>query len=174
MGISSNPLNANQFFRNKQFHSDAKPLIACCGLQTPENLGSILRIAGNIGCTKVYLIDSPAEFRESKIKKTAGAAYGKVQWETLSKAQFLSSYPKDYQLIALETAPEATNIYQAEIPLKSLFILGNESDGIAEDILEQCHQQIYLPMPGPVKSMNITQALTACVFEWVRRYVRAS
>lgn len=171
MGISKNPLNANRFFCNKQYSSETSPLIACCGLQTPENLGSILRIAGNIGCSTVYIIDSPAEFRESKIKKTASSAYGKVCWKSLSTEEFLTQYPKDYQLIALETAPGAKNLYQTEIPIKSLFLLGNESDGIAEDIMAHCQAKVYLPMPGPVKSMNITQALTACVFEWTRRFV---
>ena len=54
------------------------PLIIADGLRTPENVGSLVRLAANIGITKVVLLNSP-ELKVSKMRKTACMAWDYVE-----------------------------------------------------------------------------------------------
>ena len=78
----------------------------------------------------------------------------------------------DY-LIAIETCSEAKNIYKTTLPIDAAFIVGNEKYGISEELLSRTHQQVFIPMPGPVKSLNVSHALSIALFEWYRQnYVK--
>jgi len=52
-------------------------------------------------------------------------------------------------------------------------LAGNESHGVPEDVIKQSNLQIYIPMPGGCKSMNISHALSVGGFEWYRK-IRAN
>ena len=57
----------NRDAEKKQEH----PIIVCWKLITPNNLGSILRLADNMACEKVLFVDENPNFKDRNIKKTA-------------------------------------------------------------------------------------------------------
>ena len=46
------------------------PIIVCWKLNTPNNLGSILRLGDNMACEKVLFVDENPSFKARNIKKT--------------------------------------------------------------------------------------------------------
>ena len=138
-------------------------------LNTPENIGGIIRVAGNVGCAKVIFTGNQEEFRHSKIRRSATNGYTKVNWEFCEEKEWPSKIPKGFVKIAVETVAEATDIYHTELPEKVAFIVGNESFGITEWSLTQCDASVFIPMPGIVKSLNVNQAAAVVMFEWWRR-----
>ena len=51
------------------------------------------------------------------------------------------------------------------------FVVGNESRGIREEILEQCDKIVYIPVPGPTRSLNVSHAAAVALFEWQRQMI---
>ena len=102
------------------------------------------------------------------IKKTAASAYKKVEHVFIAPNALHEYLPKDYALVAIETSQSAQNIYQSQLPEKIAFLVGNERAGITAPILEHCCMQVYIPMFGITKSMNVTHALAVSLFEWIR------
>ena len=135
---------------------------------TPENIGSIIRLAANLGSDKVIVTGS-SECRQSKIKKTAGAALGHVNVIYCDYNNLSNYIPDDFEMIALETATGAKNIYEVEMPGKMALVLGNEKFGVSIDLLSKCSKAYYIPMTGPIKSMNVSHAASVCAFEWMRQ-----
>jgi tRNA G18 (ribose-2'-O)-methylase SpoU len=145
-------------------------MLVAIELSNPENVGGLIRVAGSADCERVIFTGDEKNFKRSKIKSTATSGYNNVNWEFCSEQGWPDKIPDGYTIIGVETCPDATNIYETELPSdKVAFVVGNESFGISEWSLERCNQIVYMPMPGIVKSLNVSQAATLAMFEWWRR-----
>ena len=47
--------------------------------------------------------------------------------------------------------------------------MGNEQEGISRLVMEHCDFLAKLPIEGEVASLNVAQAATACMYEWLRQ-----
>lgn len=160
--------HSNTFFEQEGYREipqEYQPIIITDHFSTPTNLGSIIRLAANIGAKKVIAI-SDQDFRISKVKKTAGAAHGHIQVEYIEENALHNFLPDGYQLVALETCSGSKNIFQEQLPDKMALILGSEKYGIRPELLAKCAKAVHIPMCGPIKSMNVTHAASVCLFQW--------
>lgn len=157
---------------NANSRLDDAPIILCDSFKTPENIGSIIRLAANVGCTKVISIGG-GTYKSWRVKRTACMAIDYVELielETQDFVEHVSDYiPEGYVMTAVETSPIATNIYQTALPRKAVLVLGSEINGVCEDVLNLCPVQVYIPMTGPATSMNVATAASVAIFEWQRQ-----
>lgn len=49
------------------------------------------------------------------------------------------------------------------------FLVGNEGAGLSSGLLELATQQVTIPMPGKVESLNAAAATAICLFEAARQ-----
>lgn len=153
----------------------SRPVIIADNLRTPENMGSVLRLAGNIGAQKtLFISDVAQQFKNYKIKKTASGAAEKTSWKIIPFNELRNELPTDYQLIGLETSLESASIYDFEFTEKTAFVIGNEVNGIGQELLDKSDHLLYVPIPGPISSLNTTHALSIALFEWYRQMVKIS
>lgn len=159
-------LNHGQLYDNC-----SRPIIIADGLTNPENMGSVLRLAGNIGAKHTIFISGLADqFRKFKIRKTASGAYEKTSWQIIFDINELERLiPTDYEFIAIETTSDAINIFSFAFPEKTVFIVGSEGFGISDQLLNIAAHKLYIPLPGNISSLNVTHALSIAMFEWLRQ-----
>lgn len=171
-------MNKNSFefferFRNNAAYRDIdKPIIIADDLRTPENMGAVLRLAGNIGASEtLFISDKAHEFKNYKINRTASGGEKKTDWRIIAKEDAILKdlLPQGYQIVALETDSNASNLMETRLPDKCAFLIGNEVSGISEDLMHQAKQAVFIPVPGPVSSLNVTHALSVALFEWLRQ-----
>ena len=161
----------SQFFFKEQsdyYPPEDAPILVALDLQTPANVGSFIRLAGNMGCKKLLFTGKQADYNTAKIKRTATTAFNQVDWQFVEHRQWHQHIPEDYQIVAVETTAEATSVFSADLKGKFAFVLGNERYGIDKESLEHCAGHLYIPLPGKVKSLNVVQAATVVLFEWLR------
>ena len=164
--------NSVTFFANHKIEPIPKNsdlILAVWEIGTPANIGRVIRLGHNIGAKKVLFINENKTFRESKIKKTAGFSYDQMNWKFISKTNFFELLESEFQLIVLETCDGAKNIFEMEFPNKTILLAGSESHGIPSEIIEKNSIQVFIPMAGGCKSMNISHALSVAAFEWYRQ-----
>jgi len=164
---------ANQFFKNQNYKSlpeEAAPIIIAWHLKTPENAGHLLRLAANASCRKVLFVKSDDEvsFKSSKMKYVAGQSAKEVDWSYCLPEEVSFFVPDDYTFVALETFPGSHNLFDVHLPGKMALMVGSEKSGIPEEIQFPGQVDVHIPMPGPVKSMNVSHAAAVCLFDWVR------
>lgn len=157
------------------YNTISRPVIISDNLRTPENMGSVLRLAGNIGAQKtLFVSDIANQFKNYKINKTASGAAEKTNWKIITFDELEDEIPIEYQLILLETVSKSINIYDFKFPEKTAFLIGNEVNGIRQELLDKADHVLHIPIPGPVSSLNTTHALSIAVFEWYRQMVKIS
>jgi tRNA G18 (ribose-2'-O)-methylase SpoU len=165
--------HSKHFFSSQQcadIPASMRPILIADGLSTPENIGHLIRLGANIGVNKVLAI-MENDLRKSKIRKTAGTAYDHIITEYIKREDLLKHLPNTHVLTALETAPLAVNIFDQSLPANMALVVGNEKHGIHPGTLKLCKHTVYIPMSGPVKSMNVSHAAAVCLFQWYREYV---
>lgn len=163
--------DSRELFSAKCQLEDA-PIILCDSFKTPENIGSIIRLAANVGCSKVISIGG-GTYKSWRVKRTACMAIDYVDLVELETEDFLANIsdyiPSDYIMTAVETSPTATNIYKTSLPRKAVLVLGSEINGVCDSVLSLCPVQVYIPMTGPATSMNVATAASVAIFEWQRQ-----
>jgi tRNA G18 (ribose-2'-O)-methylase SpoU len=171
--MDSTTKGAEEFFHRDygtRFYANrSRPVIVGIDLQTPANIGGLIRLAGNTGCRKVIITGDESHFRNGKIRRAASNAYGVVDTLFCDLSQWREAIPEDYTVVAVETAAGATDIYSTPLPEKIALVVGNERFGLPDEVLSRCDKAVYIPMPGHTLSMNVVQAAAVATFEWLRQ-----
>ena len=164
--------NSVEFFKhqkNTASSESADIILAVWEIGNPENTGQIIRLAHNVGASKVLFVNEEVNFKESKIKKTAGFSFEQMDWAFIAENKFFDLLEGEYKFVVLETCEGSANIFQQTFPDKTILMAGSESHGIPPKIIEKSDLQVHIPMPGGCKSMNISHALSVASFEWLRQ-----
>lgn len=146
-----------------------RPIVIADHLMTPDNMGAMIRIADNIGATEMCFLGEESKHSLGKIRRAAASSRGNIQWYFTEETNLRKIVPEGKTIVAIETADNATCIYETALPKDVAFIVGSESHGLSEDLLKQCDMVVYIPVPGPTRSLNVSHAAAVALFEWQRQ-----
>ena len=146
-----------------------RPILIADHLMAPDNLGAMIRLADNIGATEVCFLGKEEEHRLGKVRRAAASSRDNIRWYFSEESDLRKIVPAGKQIVAIETADNATCIYDTQLPENVAFVVGSESYGLNEDLLAQCDQVVYIPVPGPTRSLNVSHAAAVALFEWQRQ-----
>lgn len=147
-------------------------------IRSTHNVGSIFRSAEGFGVTKIILSGYtpyptlPGDKRlphiankiTNQIHKTALGAETMVPFEyheTLKTWLDSNTLP----LIALEQAPNSTDLRDFTPPPQFALLLGEEVHGITPEILDMCNQILEIPMRGQKESFNVSVAAGIALYQ---------
>jgi tRNA G18 (ribose-2'-O)-methylase SpoU len=140
-------------------------------IRSAHNVGSIFRTADAIGADRLYLCGiTPIPTQEDAIQKTALGAEENVPWQYDSNALQLTLRLKTlgFNLIALESAPQAIPLYHFQIDHADqrpvVLVLGNERAGVDPEIINLCDSIVALPMLGKKRSLNVAVAFGTAAY----------
>ena len=151
------------------YHLVPHPMLIADHLMTPDNLGAIIRLADNIGATEVCFLGNEDEHRLGKVRRSAASSRDNIRWYFSEETDLHKIVPEGKSIVAIETADNATCIYDTQLPEDAAFIVGSERHGIREELLKQCDMVVYIPVPGPTRSLNVSHAAAVALFEWQRQ-----
>ena len=167
-------LKSNTLFENSHpesiYDSIPRPIILADNLLTPDNMGAMIRLSDNIGASEMIFLGKEPTNSLGKVRKCAASSKDNIKWYFTEENDLRELIPQNKKIVAIETATNATNIYKTQLPSDAAFIVGNESHGIREEILIQCDMVVYIPIPGPTRSLNVSHAASVALFEWYRQH----
>ncbi len=162
-------IKSNDLFSKQELSIPEGPVVVGVEVENEMNMGAMIRLACNFGSTKVlFAFKEIPGLNIAKINRTAHSSQKSIEW-TACNYDKLVELKKEMPLIAVETAKHATDLTQTELPEKCAILVGGESWGMPEEVLELCDQAVYIPMPGSNKSMNVSHALGTGLYEWFRQ-----
>ena len=148
------------------------PMLIADHLLTPDNMGALIRLADNIGASEVCFLGNEDEHRLGKVRRAAASSRDNIRWYFSGESNLRKIVPKGKTIVAIETADNATCIYDTQLPEDVAFIVGGERHGLSEDLLVQCDMVVYIPVPGPTRSLNVSHAAAVVLFEWQRQMLQ--
>lgn len=168
-------LRGNDLFSRQQKQAEKfaqqkpAPDIICDGIQTPQNFGSILRVADALSCKNIILLDSELDLKHKKLSRLARSCEQHLNIIQYSLQQFLQQHHHYQSLCALEITSESNDLFDTNIIDCDGIIIGHEAQGVRQTLLDICTHAIHLPMYGINGSMNVSHALAVFLYEWRRQ-----
>ena len=147
--------------------SDSRFALLLEDIQDPGNLGSMLRSAAAAGCDAVFLSQGCADAWSPKVLRAAMGGHFALR---IDERQDLQSVSKTFTGTLLATSLQASrSLYDCDLHGSIAFMIGNEGAGLSAELLNLATQQITIPMPGKIESLNAAAAVAICLFEAVRQ-----
>lgn len=143
-------------------------------IRSMHNVGSVFRTADSFLVEKMYLCGYTPQPPHRDINKTALGATETVAWEyastTVEAVQTLQA--QGYKVYAVEQAEGAVYLDQFNLPAQKIaIVMGNEVEGVADDVLDICDGCIEIPQLGSKHSLNISVAAGIIIWAITERTV---
>lgn len=77
-----------------------------------------------------------------------------------------------YTIFAVDNTPEFNPqvVYNVVFPEKSVFVYGEETLGLSQEMVAACDAVVYIPQFGVVRSLNVAQAAAVIMYEYSRQH----
>ena len=143
------------------------------GVQSPFNVGAIVRTAATLGVDELYLSGPTATPRHANAQRVAMGTdryLGILTFEDATAA-IMQARSSGYRVVALELADEATPIQDYPLDTDVCIVVGNEDHGLSVAHLAACDAAVYIPQFGKVGSLNVSAAVAVACYEVRRQQV---
>ena len=121
-------------------------------LQDPGNVGTLIRTAKACNFQCVFLVDSVSVTNSKLIRSSVGAVFN-IKVFSMKKEEFLK-FAKVNNLKLLCCDMDGENIFSFKVNSKVGVVVGNEGQGVCEDIEKICYQKVKIPMSEGIESLN--------------------
>lgn len=134
------------------------------------NLGAVVRSADAVGASGVIIPNKrSAQVTAATYKSSAGAVAHMPIAQVANLVQSIERLKKEGFWVAGASEKAEGDIWDANLTGKIALVVGSESEGISRLVQENCDFFVALPQFGHVESLNVAQAATACMYEWLRQ-----
>lgn len=150
--------------------SEKLPLtVVLDNVRSLNNIGSVFRTSDAFRVEHIALCGITATPPHREIHKTALGAEDSVAWsyheDTVECVRTLKE--KGYRVYAVEIAHDSIKLGMDAIPVGGpvALILGNEIDGVQEEVMALCDKAIEIPQYGTKHSLNVSCAAAIAIWE---------
>lgn len=146
---------------------DKKFYLILPDIRSCHNVGAMFRTADACGVDKLFLVGYTSHPPKPQIDKVSLGAEKWMPWEAKTdlKKLILSLKKKGFQIVALEKTETSQELKKLEITKDIALIVGNEVDGVTEEILKICDNVGHIPMYGKKESLNVSIAAGIAMYE---------
>lgn len=133
-------------------------------LQDPGNLGTIIRSAVASGFDDIVLIDSVDPYNDKTIRSASGTIFF-PKFYKVSTNQFIEFTKKSgYDIIVAEAGKTSVFDDKLSIPNRIALVIGNEGNGVSDEIMSNKSKSVSIPMDKRVESLNAGVSASILMF----------
>lgn len=152
----------------------AAPLIVIlAGLQDPGNLGTILRSAEAFGAQAILSLPGTVSAWNPKAVRASAGSVFRIPLLAASTEECFARLRKSSVKILSTAAPKDEHRAKAadrvDLAGPSALLIGNEGNGVPEELAAQADGTLTIPCPGPVESLNAAVAASVLLYEASRQ-----
>jgi tRNA G18 (ribose-2'-O)-methylase SpoU len=155
----------NTLFESKQF-----PItVVCDEVYFQENIGSIFRICDAFGVEKIIFTGENFIFSERKINKTSRSTHKRIAYEIIidknEVINYITNSNSEILTIEITSTSKPLTSLQFEISKPITIIIGNEINGVSNELLSISKNCYHINMFGNNSSMNVVNSLAIALYE---------
>ncbi|MBS1782986.1 MAG: RNA methyltransferase [Bacteroidetes bacterium] len=128
--------------------------IALDRLQDPGNMGTIIRIADWFGISLIVCSPDCVDVYNSKVVQAAMGGHLRVQFLEADLERYLENTSMPIYAAVLN----GDNLYQSQQAKEGVLLIGNESQGLAPQLLKLATNRVSIPRFGGAESLNAAVA----------------
>lgn len=141
-------------------------------IQDPGNLGTIVRLANWFGISHIICSNESVDVYNPKVVQATMGSLAGVNIYYLDPGTFFKKL-ESFDLPVYGTYLEGANIYETELTEKGIIVLGNEANGISENVSQFVTKKLNIPSYNKertkTESLNIAIAASLVCAEFKRK-----
>ncbi len=161
ISLLKNPKDALGVFKIPKTRQlpDENLILALDNLQDPGNLGTIIRTADWFGIKHIVCSYGTVDCYNPKVVQATMGSLANVQVHYTGLKQFLTTT----KLPVFGTFLNGKNIYKTKLPDEAVIVIGNEGNGIRNEIKILIKNKLYIPKQADSKAESLNAALATAI-----------
>ena len=140
-------------------------------LQDPGNMGTILRTSEGAGVSGIIINrESVDPYNPKVIRSTMGAIF-RMPFVVVDAFEDVLRRLKEAGVRTFAAHLDGEDFYRQDYRGGCAFFIGNEGNGLSEELAARADGRIRIPMKGQVESLNAAVAATVLMYETLRQRV---
>lgn len=142
-------------------------VLALDNINDPGNLGTIIRLCDWFGIEQLVCSNETVDCFNSKVVQASMGSLTRVVISYLD----LKKYLQNASVPIFIADMDGLNVYKAKLPDSAVLVLGNEANGISDDIKQLVTTKITIPRYGAfqqTESLNVATASAILLSEFRR------
>lgn len=155
--------------RMKEQSALGKHIVVLDGVQDPGNVGTIIRTADAAGLDGVLLSTQCADVFSPKVLRATMGSIFRMNLRTTDDlpGELTKLREKGYSILSSQL--DGTPFYEREkVAERFALIIGNEGNGVSEQVQQTATHRVRLPMRGGAESLNAAIAAAIMMYELMR------
>ena len=138
-------------------------------IQDPGNIGTMIRTAAAAGYGMILALKGTADILSPKVlRSTAGMVFD-IPFAYVDSVTELTGILRDTgRRIAVTDPAGGIPYYQENLRRETALVIGNEGNGICDELMAEADVRVNIPMKGNVESLNAAVSAAILMYEAVR------
>lgn len=134
-------------------------------LQDPGNLGTIIRSAVAFNFDTIILSEESVDLYNSKVIRSTQGMMFKINIIRRNITNVIDKLKKDNYLILGTDVINGVEVSSVNIKDKYALVIGNEGQGISDEVKDLCDKMLYINMNSNCESLNASVAASILMYE---------
>jgi len=159
-------INRNNIYNNIDYNEEL--IIVLDGIQDPGNLGTILRTVDSANLKQIIVSKDTADgYNPKVVRSTMGGIFRVNIIKSDDLVETLKQLKNKGFEVVVTSLDTTTNIYNIHYN-KKVIVIGNEANGVSQEIQNIADKKVIIPMLGKTESLNAGVAAGVMIYEYVR------
>lgn len=140
-------------------------------ISDPNNMGTIIRSAVSFGFYNIILDNCCVDILNSKVIRGSMGTVFKVNLFVSDNLSLIIKKMNEinYSTLATCLTSDSEDLTRIKINSPVSIIMGNEANGLDEELIEISSQKVIIPMKGEVESLNVSVATSILMWEMFKQ-----
>ncbi|WP_415298622.1 TrmH family RNA methyltransferase [Clostridium perfringens] len=138
-------------------------------VQDPGNMGTIIRSAHAAGAAGIVMTKGTVDiYNDKTLRSTMGSIFyiPIVEDDSLD---FVKSLKKEGYKLVVSSLQGKNNFFEENLQGKVMIAVGNEGNGVSDEVYDIADIKVKIPMPGEAESLNVAVATSIMIYEKIRQ-----
>lgn len=142
-----------------------KPVLMLDQVQDPGNLGTLIRTADAAGFEAVIIGEGSVDLYNPKALRSSQGSHFHLPVIHSDLKKWISQF-KEKSIPVYGTALDerAVSYHSVEPKQQFALIVGNEGNGVSDELLKETTANLYIPIKGQAESLNVAIAASILMF----------
>lgn len=139
--------------------------LLCDRVNDPGNMGTIIRICDAVGCGLLLMEDTVDIYNPKTVRASMGSFFHTKVTGGLTGKDVEEFKKQGYKLISGALSDDTKDYRDAPWGGKMIVVVGNEANGICDELLKISDLCVKIPIWGGAESLNVAVAASLLLYE---------
>ena len=140
-------------------------------VQDPGNMGTIIRTAHAVGAAGIITTKGTVDiYNDKTLRSTMGSIFylPVIEDNNLEKINKLKN--EGFRLV-VSSLQGKNDFFNEDLSGKTIIAVGNEGNGVSDEVYDISDIKVKIPMPGNAESLNVAVATSVMLYEKIRQNI---